>query len=65
MLDEDIEAQLPLISLDTQTETKTIIHRIKNIKKYNEIGLCDWIIGIVFVACIIATIVIIVRDQSG
>lgn len=72
MLDEDIEAQQALISLDNHNTrdsqtTTSIIQRIKkitNIKKCNENVYCDWIIVLVLLACIIATIVIIAHNET-
>lgn len=69
MLEEDIEAQQSLISPDDHNtpDSKTtisIIQRIKNIQKCNRNILCDWIIVIVLVVCIVATIVIITYDET-
>ena len=67
MLDEDIEAQIPLISPEqqnTEQNDKLMVidigrmGRIKNIK-FNQTLVCDWIIVLVLVVCIVATIVII------
>ena len=72
MLDEDIEAQQSLISPDDHNtpDSKTTISfiqrikNIKNIKKCNRNILCDWIIVIILVVCIVATIVIITYDET-
>ncbi len=63
MLEEDIEATHPLISPDIKKTENTITHRIINANKDGNCGYFDWIIGIILVACIVATIVIIVCQQ--
>lgn len=69
MQDEDIEAQRALLSINEQNEliTQTQI-RIKpsileRIQKYKENPYCDWIIAIVLVVCVVATIVIIIHNN--
>jgi len=67
MLEEDIESQQSLLSPNTQNNNPVIcrIQRIKNMKKCNKQTLCDLIIGLVLLVCVIATIVIIVCNKAN
>ncbi len=65
MLDEDILAQQTFISLNNQTtiDSKPILSIFQKIKKNNKNIICDGIIAVIFVVCIIATIVIIICNN--
>jgi hypothetical protein len=66
MLDEDILAQQRLILLDNQTtiDSKPRLSIFQKIKKNNKNIICDVIIAVIFVVCIIATFVIIICNNS-
>lgn len=69
MLDEDIEVQTSLITPDNQNTISNETSRnkpslLERIQKYKDNILCDWLIVIVLVVCVVATIVIIVCNNS-
>ena len=67
MQDVDIEEQRELLSFNKQnefiSEARNTPILLERIQKYKANPYCDWIIAVILVVCVVATIVIIIHDN--